>query len=65
MTKMLEIVGTDIRLEIESEWCSACPCYNGWEADQYGRGCQLRRKEYLPDLVHRPKWCPLPEKTDG
>ena len=57
MTKMLEIVGTDIRLEIED--CADCPCHEG----DIGNCGLTDRDTWEPDWPIA--WCPLPEKTDG
>ena len=53
MTKILAIVGTDIRLEIEA--CDYCPLYH------IVSGCRCGT-DYQDEP---PSDCPLPEKTDG
>jgi hypothetical protein len=68
ITKILEIVGTDIRLEISD--CMECPCYGGrfGQIECEARGHGLRTPISRPlglDMEWISPDCPLPDKKDG
>lgn len=65
MTKVLEIVGTDIRLEIGD--CSDCPMCSDCELRLYCGLLTPARLDYPDDDDDDLSWvsprCPLPEKV--